>query len=372
MTLKDTTNKARQRLTKHKPQVSYGRRSILFHPHAERIKELGGYTSEDDGKGPNEVRDSRRIWLDERSRRSHPKDKKEIETFSIPKEGEVLMLCLRQRNETISSVLLVEREGIQIHVSYLSRPLQGMEICYTLTKKMVQALIHTTRSLRAIFRKHKVNVVTDGPMEEILKLSGREGRLAKWVAEVRTYDISYIHRKEAEGSVVKKFFGQGEQVQETPDANEGGTINLSKKLQAKSTPTPRAWRLYLGKETIEEGSGVGIILVSPDEKMHSYAIRLKFNASDHVIDCETLLAGLAASVSKGIKDLHVFMDSPKLIAQTKGNHMPATEQEMKYKKEIMEATTPFHRFRITHLPKILNSKAKVLTGLSTIKLEFLN
>ncbi|GJU18520.1 hypothetical protein Tco_1146486 [Tanacetum coccineum] len=170
-------------------------------------------------------------------------------------------------------------------------------------------------------------VVTDGPMEEILKLSEREGRLAKWAAEVRTYDISYIQIKEADGSVVKKFFGQGEQVQETPDANKGGTFNLSKKLQAKLTPTPRTWRLYLGKETIEEGSGVGIILVSPDEKMHSYVIRLKFNTFDHAIDCEALLAGLAASISKGMKDLHVFMDSQKLVARIEGNHTPAIEQK---------------------------------------------
>ncbi|GKD06862.1 reverse transcriptase domain-containing protein [Tanacetum coccineum] len=202
------------------------------------------------------------------------------------------MLCLRQRNETISSVLLVEREGVQIPVSYVSRPLQGMEICYTPIAKMVQILIHTTRSLRTIFRKHKVNVVTDGLMEEILKLSKKEGRLAKWAAEIRTYDISYILRKEAEGSVVKNFSGQGEQVHETLNENEGGTLNPNKELQAKSTPTPRAWRLYLGKETIEEGSGVGIILVSPEEKMHSYVIRLKFNASNHVMDCKALLAGI--------------------------------------------------------------------------------
>ncbi|GKB28296.1 reverse transcriptase domain-containing protein [Tanacetum coccineum] len=128
----------------------------------------------------------------------------------------------------------------------------------------------------------------------------------------------------------------------------------------------------MGKEIIEEGLGVGIILVSPDENMHSYAIRLKFNASDHAIDCEALLAGLAASISKGMKDLHVFMDSLKLVAQIEGNHTPTMEQEKRYKKEIMDATAPFHRFRITHLPKILNSKAEVLTGLATIKLEFLN
>ncbi|GJR24715.1 reverse transcriptase domain-containing protein [Tanacetum coccineum] len=79
--------------------------------------------------------------------------------------------------------------------------------------------------------------------------------------------------------------------------------------------------------------------------MHSYAIRLKFNPSGHAIDCEALLAGLAASVSKGMKDLHVFIDSPKLVAQIEGNHMLATEQEKRYKKEIMDATAPFHRYQ---------------------------
>ncbi|GKC38886.1 hypothetical protein Tco_1051270 [Tanacetum coccineum] len=46
--------------------------------------------------------------------------------------------------------------------------------------------------------------------------------------------------KEAKGLVMKKFFGQGEQVERTPYANEGGTFTLGKELQAKSTPIPRA------------------------------------------------------------------------------------------------------------------------------------
>ncbi|GKB01474.1 reverse transcriptase domain-containing protein [Tanacetum coccineum] len=234
-----------------------------------------------------------------------------LQTLAIPKEGEDLMICLWQRNETISSVLLVERERIQIHVSY-------------------------------------VKVVTDGPMEETLKLARREGRLGKCATEIR------------------------EQVEETPDVNKGGIFNLSKGFQANSTPTTRAWRLYLGRETIEEGSGVGIILISPKEKMYSYAIWLKFKASNHAMDCEALLAGLAASANQGMKDLHVFIDSLTLVTQVEGNHTPATEQERRYKEEIMDAMVPFHRFRITHLPKILNLKAEVLTGLATIKLEFLN
>ncbi|GKE57039.1 hypothetical protein Tco_1496224 [Tanacetum coccineum] len=88
----------------------------------------------------------------------------------------------------------------------------------------------------------------------------------------------------------------------------------------------------ISRETIEKGSGVGIILVNPKEKMYAYAIRLKFKASNHAIDCEALLTRLAISISKGMKDLHVFIDLPKLVDQTEGNNTPATEQERKYKK----------------------------------------
>ncbi|GJV05717.1 reverse transcriptase domain-containing protein [Tanacetum coccineum] len=63
--------------------------------------------------------------------------------------------------------------------------------------------------------------------------------------------------------------------------------------------------------------------------MHSYAIRLKFNVSNDAMDYEVLLAGLAASVSKGMKDLHVFIDSLTLVAQIEGNHTPIMEQEKK-------------------------------------------
>ncbi|GKC39336.1 hypothetical protein Tco_1051720 [Tanacetum coccineum] len=35
-----------------------------------------------------------------------------LQTFAIPKEGETLMLCIRQRTKTISYALLIEREGI--------------------------------------------------------------------------------------------------------------------------------------------------------------------------------------------------------------------------------------------------------------------
>ncbi|GKE36923.1 reverse transcriptase domain-containing protein [Tanacetum coccineum] len=75
--------------------------------------------------------------------------------------------------------------------------------------------------------------------------------------------------------------------------------------------------------------------------MYSYATRLKFKASNYAMDCEAQLAGLAASTNQGMKDLHVFIDSLTLVAQVEGNHTSTTEQERRYKEEIMDATLEF-------------------------------
>nr|GEV01434.1 reverse transcriptase domain-containing protein [Tanacetum cinerariifolium] len=69
------------------------------------------------------------------------------------------------------------------------------------------------------------------------------------------------------------------------------------------------------------------------KKMYLYAIWLKFKASNYAMDCEALLAGLAASANQGLaasanqgmKDLHVFIDLLTLFAQIEGNHTPSME-----------------------------------------------
>nr|GEU53976.1 hypothetical protein [Tanacetum cinerariifolium] len=88
-----------------------------------------------------------------------------LQTLTVPKEGEDRMVCLQPRNKTISFMLFVERK-IQVPISYVSRPLQGLEICYTLMENAVLTMIHTTRNLRKIFRTYKVDVVTDGPWKK--------------------------------------------------------------------------------------------------------------------------------------------------------------------------------------------------------------
>ncbi|GKG56404.1 reverse transcriptase domain-containing protein [Tanacetum coccineum] len=86
-----------------------------------------------------------------------------------------------------------------------------------------------------------------------------------------------------------------------------------------------------------------MILLGPNEKMYSYVIRLNFDAPDNIMDYEALLVGLVASAGKGMKDLHVFIDSKILVDQVEGSRTPTTEEARKYREEIMNAKTSFNR-----------------------------
>nr|GEZ67741.1 hypothetical protein [Tanacetum cinerariifolium] len=75
--------------------------------------------------------------------------------------------------------------------------------------------------------------------------------------------------------MVNKFLKQKEPLPHIFKGKAKGALRQSNELQAGLTLTPRAWRLYLSIEVGKDGSGVGLV----------------------------------ASTGKGMKDLHVFIDS---------------------------------------------------------------
>nr|GEZ25206.1 hypothetical protein [Tanacetum cinerariifolium] len=193
-------------------------------------------------------------------------------------------------------------------------------------------------------RTYKVNVVADGPMEEVVKGSTISKRLDLWATKLKTHQILYVRKEEVEGQIMRKFFKKGEQVLQALNKNDKGIFGAKAKLQEVLIPTPRAWRLYIGRESNKEGSRVGMVLVDPEKKEHSHVICLNFKASKHVMDYEALLSDLVTSVRRQIKDLHVFVSSRLLVDQVEGNRVPRTKGAKRYREEVKDAAAPFHRF----------------------------
>nr|GEW80211.1 reverse transcriptase domain-containing protein [Tanacetum cinerariifolium] len=57
-----------------------------------------------------------------------------------------------------------------------------------------------------------------------------------------------------------------------------------------------------------DGSGVGLILTSPDGTKFTYALRFQFTASNNEAEYEALIAGLRIAVQIGVRNVHVLVE----------------------------------------------------------------
>ena len=88
----------------------------------------------------------------------------ELPCLTTPKPKEDMYLYLSATKEAISGVMLVEREGRQIPVHYVSRTLHEAERNYAPVEKLALALRHLSRRLRWYFEAHPIKVITDQPI----------------------------------------------------------------------------------------------------------------------------------------------------------------------------------------------------------------
>ena len=104
--------------------------------------------------------------------------------------GEDLFMYLLVSNHAMSTVLLRD-QGIQQPVYYINKTLVDAETRYLPLEKLVLALVHTTRKLSHYFQAHTVFVLTEYPLQSLLKRSDFTGWIAKWGTRLGSFDIRY-------------------------------------------------------------------------------------------------------------------------------------------------------------------------------------
>nr|GEW55365.1 protein NYNRIN-like [Tanacetum cinerariifolium] len=114
---------------------------------------------------------------------------KSLPTLTTPKPEENLTLYIVAVNEAITAVLLTGRGGVEKPVYFISRALQGPKIDYPILEKVTLALVHAARRLRHSFQAHKICVLTDQPIRQVLLKPENSGRLAKWAIELGEHKI---------------------------------------------------------------------------------------------------------------------------------------------------------------------------------------
>ncbi|XP_024026071.1 uncharacterized protein K02A2.6-like [Morus notabilis] len=124
------------------------------------------------------------------------------------------------------------------------------------------------------------------------------------------------------------------------------------------------WKLYVDGASSENGSGAGVLLISPECHKITSAVRFKFKASNKDAEYEALIAGLRLASHLKIERLSVFSDSQLVVAQVKEEYQARGEKMGAYLRKVKEEFVKFKNYEILQIPRTENVNADALTKLA--------
>ena len=97
-----------------------------------------------------------------------------------------------------------------------------------------------------------------------------------------------------------------------------------------STP----WEVYVDGAANQRGSGVGLVLVSPEKITIEKSLMLGFLATNNEAEYETLLIGMMMVQKMGGKMVKVYLDSRLVVGQVRGELEARDPRMQEYTNKI--------------------------------------
>ncbi|KAL0418958.1 UNVERIFIED_CONTAM: hypothetical protein Sradi_1309300 [Sesamum radiatum] len=130
---------------------------------------------------------------------------------------------------------------------------------------MTLALVITARKLRPYFISYPVGVKTNTPLKQVLSKLEVSGRLAKREIELSKYDISYLPRTTIKAQALANFIFE----------MTGTTL--------EEVPEDRPWLVHMDRSSTTQGSGIGIVITSPQGEDMGFAIKFDLKAYEALV-----------------------------------------------------------------------------------------
>jgi hypothetical protein len=194
---------------------------------------------------------------------------------------------------------------VQKPVYFVNTVLRDARERYTMQQKLLYTLLIASRKLCHYFQGHPIKVVTDRPLETILRNPNVTGRVAEWAVELQPFEMSFKTTKVIKSKALAEFTTEWTDpfVDEPPEVES--TLPGEEALGL--------WIMHFDGAFNLPGAGAGAVLTSPSGDKLFYAVQLCFGpghkVSNNIAEYEGLLAGLRAANALGIKRLIVKGDS---------------------------------------------------------------
>jgi ribonuclease HI len=218
---------------------------------------------------------------------------------------------------------------------------------------VLYTLLIASRKLGHYFQGHPIKVVTDRPLETILRNPNVTGRVAEWVVELQPFEISFETTKVIKSKALAEFTAEWTD----PFADEPAEVEST----LPGEEAPGLWVMHFDGAFNLPDAGTGAVLTSPSGDKLFYTIQLCFKpehkVSNNIAEYEGLLAGLRAANALGIKRLVVKGDSQLVVNFSNKSYTPKDEHMAAYLEEHRKMEKRFQGLELKHIPRGENVEA---------------
>jgi hypothetical protein len=214
-----------------------------------------------------------------------------------PQQGKPFYVYLSVGATSIASVIIQVQDGKERVVFYLSRRMLDAETRYPEIEKLCLCLFFTCTKLRHILLSAETIVICKSDViKHMLSAPVLKGRLGKWMFALSEFDVRYQPAKAVKGQALADLVAE----------------RTSTDISALSI---RAWAMYFDGSVCGDGSGIGILLVSPRGATYSFSIRLTTPCTNNLAEYEAVRKGMELLLEAGAEAVEVFGDSKLVISQ---------------------------------------------------------
>ena len=212
------------------------------------------------------------------------------------------------------------------------------------------AIVHITRKLPHYFQAHTVVVLTQLLLQTLLRKSHYTGRIDKWETMLGAYDVKYMPRTDFMAEFIE------------------GTVSEEEKALGVMTTSALVilpWEVYTDGAANRKGSGIRIMLITPEKLVMEKSLRLGFLATNNEAEYEPLLARIAmVSQLKG-EVVKLYSYSRLVVGQVNREFEARDERVQGYLAKVKQAPAQFRSFVLKQIPRGQNSHADCLAMLAT-------
>ncbi|XP_074337436.1 uncharacterized protein LOC141674625 [Apium graveolens] len=132
-----------------------------------------------------------------------------------------------------------------------------------------------------------------------------------------------------------------------------------------STTDVLPWILYTDGASTVNGTGMGLVLKSPQGDVLIYSVCCDFKTTNNETEYEALITGLTTTRDMKIKNINIICDSLLIVNHVNGTY-EANDHKMAIYLDIFRTVLhSFDMFNIQQVPREQNVQANALAGLGT-------